>query len=337
VKTLEFDYDPPVLLSDLSLKAYAGLEAAISVEGLAGVSFSPDVYLDLEADSSTTPWWTLTGGLEGPVSLDVTAWGLLSSSYSAGDLFDEQETLAQAPYECSYAFAPANLLAVDDNLPVIKGLGQITASQTTCPWNLVALSETNSHDALTMPSPGSQSGTGNAFVPFEVDFDPQMSTGQFFVVGQNLSPVDATPAGLNIYSFDGGPSTMAIVPAISSASVLCPCSGGAGYGASIAVFPSLLPNVVNGEPYYYQFPSPILVPTDYSTLDNTFTFSSPAEMLPGISLSADGVLSSNGAPVSVPAGIGEAYPRISAFEVIMKDQYGNVGKSYVPFFIFAAD
>jgi len=87
--SFQFAYQPPTLNASLSAKAYAGVEFDLYILDLVGPSFKPDAYLDLEADISKNPWWTLTGGLEGPMSLDVDFLGIASlPPYDLGTLFD---------------------------------------------------------------------------------------------------------------------------------------------------------------------------------------------------------------------------------------------------------
>ena len=46
-----------------------------------GPSFKPDEYLEFNADITANPWWTLTGGVEGAMSLDATFLGETLASY----------------------------------------------------------------------------------------------------------------------------------------------------------------------------------------------------------------------------------------------------------------
>ena len=95
--SLQFGYQPPTLDTSLSAKAYAGVEFDLLVYDIVGPSFKPDGYLSLDADISKNPWWTLTAGLEGPMSFDVTILGDNLASYDLGTMFDYSTLLLSAP------------------------------------------------------------------------------------------------------------------------------------------------------------------------------------------------------------------------------------------------
>jgi uncharacterized repeat protein (TIGR03803 family) len=95
--SFQFAYTPPTLDVGLSAKAYAGIEFDLYVYDLVGPSFKPDGYLDLEADISKDPWWQLTAGIEGPMSLDLNFLGENLASYDLGTMFDYSHLIASAP------------------------------------------------------------------------------------------------------------------------------------------------------------------------------------------------------------------------------------------------
>jgi NHL repeat len=95
--SVQFTYTPPLLGASLNAKAYAGVELDLAVYDLAGPSFKPDGYLDFNADITQNPWWTLTGGLEGPMSLDVGFLGETLASYDLGNMFNYSWLIASAP------------------------------------------------------------------------------------------------------------------------------------------------------------------------------------------------------------------------------------------------
>jgi 6-phosphogluconolactonase (cycloisomerase 2 family) len=94
--SFQFSYQPPTLDASLSAKAYAGIEFDLLVYDSAGPSFKPDAYLDLEADIAKNPWWTLTDGIEGPMSLDVTFLGENLANYDLGNMFEYSHTIKSA-------------------------------------------------------------------------------------------------------------------------------------------------------------------------------------------------------------------------------------------------
>lgn len=105
--SLQFSYTPPVLDASLQAKAYAGAGISLMVWDLVGPSFKPDGYLKFNADITADPWWTLTGGVEGPMSLDVGFLGLNLANYDLGNMFDYSTVIRRAagPFFPS-AYAP---------------------------------------------------------------------------------------------------------------------------------------------------------------------------------------------------------------------------------------
>lgn len=60
----DFDYTPPTLTGDLSLKGFVGVELALKLYGAAGVKAKAQAYLLLEAGLDRVPWWELYIGFE---------------------------------------------------------------------------------------------------------------------------------------------------------------------------------------------------------------------------------------------------------------------------------
>ena len=106
--SFQFAYQPPALNASLSAKAYAGIEFDLYVYDVVGPSFKPDGYLDLEANIANNPWWTLTGGIEGPMSLDVTFLGENLASYDLGTLFNYSYPIISA----SGPFSPLSVAPI---------------------------------------------------------------------------------------------------------------------------------------------------------------------------------------------------------------------------------
>jgi uncharacterized repeat protein (TIGR03803 family) len=127
--SLQFGYQPPTLDASLSAKAYAGVEFDLYVYDLIGPSFTPDAYLDLEANIANNPWWTLTGGLEGPMSLDVTFLGEnLVAPIPLGTLFDYSYPIISATGPFS---PPAN-----NPVPTISSLSPVSLAVNSAPQTL---------------------------------------------------------------------------------------------------------------------------------------------------------------------------------------------------------
>ena len=137
--SLQFAYQPPTLDASLSAKAFAGIEFDLYIYDIVGPSFKPDGYLDLEANISQNPWWTLTGGLEGPMSLDVTFLGENLASYDLGTMFDYSKVIASAsgafagnPVPTITQLSPASLpAATAPQTLTINGTGFLSSSTVT--------------------------------------------------------------------------------------------------------------------------------------------------------------------------------------------------------------
>jgi len=127
--SFQFAYQPPTLNASLSAKAYAGIEFDLYVYDVVGPSFKPDGYLDLEANIANNPWWTLTGGIEGPMSLDVTFLGENLASYDLGTLFDYSYPILSA----NGPFLPSSVA------PAIQSITpqQVTAGASSFNLNVV--------------------------------------------------------------------------------------------------------------------------------------------------------------------------------------------------------
>jgi virginiamycin B lyase len=100
---LTFQLEPLTITPNGHLTATAFVEADIDLllYHIAGPYFSPQAYLQFDADVLQNPWWTLSGGLKGPVGLqlnpelDVLGFDNLPA-VSFADLFDISQTFLQA-------------------------------------------------------------------------------------------------------------------------------------------------------------------------------------------------------------------------------------------------
>jgi uncharacterized repeat protein (TIGR03803 family) len=138
--SFQFAYEPPTLNASLSAKAYAGIEFDLYVYDVVGPSFKPDGYLDLEASITPNPLWTLTAGLEGPMSLDVTFLGENLASYDLGTMFNYSNVIASGtfstgtsnPVPSITSLSPSSLTvgAASQNL-TINGTGFLSNSTGT--------------------------------------------------------------------------------------------------------------------------------------------------------------------------------------------------------------
>jgi len=91
----EFHYNPPTLSAGLDLKGYAGAELSLMLYGVVGPHAEVDAYLKLEADLAQTPWWSLYGGLQVPVGVEIEIFSHLIAGYET-TLIDYRLLLAQA-------------------------------------------------------------------------------------------------------------------------------------------------------------------------------------------------------------------------------------------------
>ncbi|MHB1938508.1 MAG: hypothetical protein ACYCOR_18270 [Acidobacteriaceae bacterium] len=96
----------------VTLKAFAGVQAGFSLDGVATPNLSNDGYLQFNSGLSANPCWTLNGGLEGSVAVNVTILGKNLTSYTSSILNLYSTTVAQAANTC---FAPM-LSSINPNM-----------------------------------------------------------------------------------------------------------------------------------------------------------------------------------------------------------------------------
>jgi probable HAF family extracellular repeat protein len=118
-------FPPPTVTFQSSVGTDAGLTATASIEAdmtllfydVAGPYFDPQAYLQLDVTPQQNPWWTLSGGLQGPTGLqfdpELKILGFKNlPNISFPDLFDYTQVIASA----TGGFAPApQLNAVSPN------------------------------------------------------------------------------------------------------------------------------------------------------------------------------------------------------------------------------
>jgi uncharacterized protein (TIGR03437 family) len=92
-----FEQDPLGIDTSLSAKAYAGVNLELSVYGIVSPQFSPDAFIQLDADLLANPWWKLTAGLEGYASVKVGIFGFPDLfDFTYPKLFEISQVIAQA-------------------------------------------------------------------------------------------------------------------------------------------------------------------------------------------------------------------------------------------------
>jgi len=216
--SFQFAYQPPTLNSSLSAKAYAGIEFDLYVYDVIGPSFKPDGYLDLVASITPNPLWTLTAGLEGPLSLAVTFLGENLASYDLGTMFDYSDVIASGafstgssnPVPSITSVSPSSLTvgATAQNL-TINGTGFLSTSTVT--FNGIAHTPTFvSSTQLTISLTTSDLATAGTFAVVVTNPAPgggasnavNVTVGNPLPVIASLSPtsltVGASPQNLTI-------------------------------------------------------------------------------------------------------------------------------------------
>jgi hypothetical protein len=124
-QTNRFTVDPLGVDAQLTAKAYIGVTADLTVDGVLSPEFSPDAYLQFQVDPFANPWWTLTGGLEGSASVKLGIFGVDLADFTYPDLFNFSKTIAQATGEFSTVVAAPSLNSVNPN-SVVQGGGDLT-------------------------------------------------------------------------------------------------------------------------------------------------------------------------------------------------------------------
>lgn len=96
-----FQYNPPTVSTSLNLETYASAELSLLVYGAIGPYAEIRAYLELVADILAFPWWSLYGGLEVPVGVQVEVLGRTLADYSAITI-GYRALLAQAPSRIAF-------------------------------------------------------------------------------------------------------------------------------------------------------------------------------------------------------------------------------------------
>ena len=89
-------FKQPELFGGASLKAYAGAELMVKIDFVAGPYVAAELFLALDADTLTNPWWTLTCGIDAKIGAKIEVLDETLADWS----YDHNLvtwTLAQAP------------------------------------------------------------------------------------------------------------------------------------------------------------------------------------------------------------------------------------------------
>jgi probable HAF family extracellular repeat protein len=109
----------------LSLKAFAGLQAGVVLDGFVTPNLSGDGYLQFSSSLTGNPCWTLDAGLEANVGINVTILGKSLVNYSSPALNLYSNPVLQATTTC---FAPT-LRSVTPNMALVMS-PQLTVALT---------------------------------------------------------------------------------------------------------------------------------------------------------------------------------------------------------------
>jgi len=91
-----FSGEPPQLSASVQVKGYFGPQFNLLLYGVAGPYTDANAFLKLEADVFGTPWWTLYGGGEVGVGVQVDFLGKTIADFYLPNVLNYQQIVAQA-------------------------------------------------------------------------------------------------------------------------------------------------------------------------------------------------------------------------------------------------
>jgi hypothetical protein len=91
-----FDFQPPHLSASGTIKAHVGPNLGLLIYDAAGPYLQADGYLDLDADITSNPWWTLSAGVEGVAGAKGEVLGFVLLDYHTDDFIGYHKVLATA-------------------------------------------------------------------------------------------------------------------------------------------------------------------------------------------------------------------------------------------------
>lgn len=121
------DASPPTITTEAGLKAHAGPKMKLMLYGVVGPTGTLKGYLKLKADPSVDPWWTLTGGVEAGVGVEIKIFSHVVAGYKE-TLFKFEKTLLEAKEP-----APANVPTPDRTPKPTKDTESHTKAGDDCP------------------------------------------------------------------------------------------------------------------------------------------------------------------------------------------------------------
>jgi WD40-like Beta Propeller Repeat len=132
----------------LDAKAYTGAQLALLLYGVVGPHVELNVYVRLHADPLAVPWWTLYGGLEVPLAIEVQIFSRVIASYQA-TLIEHEIVLASAPSSATTRVSIATNGTQGNNLsdtPRISGDGRYVVFESFA--NNLVSGDTNNIDDI---------------------------------------------------------------------------------------------------------------------------------------------------------------------------------------------
>lgn len=93
---ISFTYQPPQLSASVEVKGYFGPQFNLLLYGVAGPYTDANAFLKLEADVFDSPWWTLYGGGEVGVGVQVDFLGKTIADFYLPNVLNYQQIVAQA-------------------------------------------------------------------------------------------------------------------------------------------------------------------------------------------------------------------------------------------------
>jgi formylglycine-generating enzyme required for sulfatase activity len=104
----KFTYYPPALSPGLNLKGYTSAELSLSLFGIKGPSAAIQGYLELDAPPLANPWWSLFGGVDVPVKVEVRIFSKTLVDHGTNvQLYRELLTQAGTPDTSQMVLVPA--------------------------------------------------------------------------------------------------------------------------------------------------------------------------------------------------------------------------------------
>jgi alpha-tubulin suppressor-like RCC1 family protein len=156
-----FTSQAPTVSLDGTLHAQIGPQLSLLLYGLAGPYISADAFATLNASTSSTPWWTLTGGFGAGGGIELDIFG---EQFSEGDpsILSKTWTIAQATTPAPLSVGTQTLEDATQGSPYSQSL---SAQGGIAPYSWVLTSGSLPNGISLSPSgtiSGTPSGTGTS-------------------------------------------------------------------------------------------------------------------------------------------------------------------------------